>query len=70
MEGGAIPAAYGSIPTAIVPTALEHRARRLETVVRELRKRVPGHPAPHLVGQAIAGLEAELIAVRRKLRQG
>lgn len=57
----------GSIPTAIVPTRLEHRARRLDMVVRELRKRAQNHPAPHLIGQAIAGLEAELTAVRRQL---
>ncbi|HEX6618624.1 MAG TPA: hypothetical protein VF024_03135 [Solirubrobacteraceae bacterium] len=55
--------------TAIAPTALEHRARRLDMVVRELRKRARHHPAPHLIGQAIEGLEAELIAVRRKLHR-
>jgi hypothetical protein len=49
---------------------LEHRARRLDLVVRELRKRARNHPAPHLIGQAIEGLEAELIAVRRKLHRG
>ena len=57
----------GVIRTPIAPTALEHRARRLELVVRELRKRARNHPAPQLIGQAIDGLEAELIAVRRKL---
>lgn len=60
----------GSIPTAVVATALEHRARRLEMVVHELRKRARRHPAPHLIGQAIEGLDAELVAVRRKLRDG
>ena len=60
----------GVIRTAIAPTALEHRARRLDSVVRELRKRARHHPAPHLIGQAIEGLEAELIAVRRKLGRG
>jgi hypothetical protein len=58
---------HGSIPATIAPTALEHRARRLDMVVRELRKRARNHPAPHLIGQAIDGLEAELVAVRRKL---
>jgi hypothetical protein len=58
---------HGPIPTAIAPTALEHRARRLDMVVRELRRRARNHPAPHLIGQAIDGLEAELVAVRRKL---
>jgi hypothetical protein len=60
----------GALPTRVAPTALEHRARRLDSVVRELRKRARHHPAPHLIGQAIAGLEAELIAVRRKLGRG
>ena len=60
----------GVSPTRVAPTALEHRARRLDSVVRELRKRARGHPAPHLIGQAIEGLEAELIAVRRKLGRG
>jgi hypothetical protein len=68
MDGGAMPFSSGSLPTAVVPTALEHRARRLEMVVHELRKRAGSHPAPHLIGQAIEGLEAELITVRRKLR--
>jgi hypothetical protein len=58
---------HGPIPAAIVPTALEHRARRLDMVVRELRKRAKGHPAPHPIGQALAGLEVELTAVRRQL---
>ena len=56
-------------PSRIPPTALEHRARRLDLVVRELRRRARHHPAPHLIGQAIEGLEAELIAVRRKLHR-
>jgi hypothetical protein len=60
----------GVIRTAIAPTALEHRARRLDMVMHELRKRARHHPAPHLIGQAIEGLEAELVAVRRKLRDG
>ena len=58
------------IRTAAAPAALEHRARRLDMVVRELRKRARHHPAPHLIGQAIEGLEAELIAVRRRLHRG
>ncbi len=62
-----MPLPHGVIPTAIAPTALEHRAHRLEMVVRELRKRAHRHPAPHLIGQAIAGLEVELTAVRRQL---
>jgi hypothetical protein len=57
----------GAIRTPIAPATLEHRARRLDMVVRELRKRARHHPAPHFIGQAIEGLEAELIAVRRKL---
>ena len=60
----------GVSPTRVAPTPLEHRARRLDSVVRELRKRARRHPAPHLIGQAIEGLEAELIAVRRKLGRG
>ena len=59
-----------AIRTATAPTALEHRARRLDMVVRELRKRARHHPAPHLIGQAIEGLETELIAIRRKLGRG
>jgi hypothetical protein len=60
----------GVARTTIAPTTLEHRARRLELVVRELRKRARNHPAPQLIGQAIDGLDAELIAVRRKLHRG
>jgi hypothetical protein len=67
MDGRAMAFPHGSIPTTITPTALEHRARRLDMVVRELRKRVRHHPAPHLIGQAIEGLEVELTAVRRQL---
>jgi hypothetical protein len=58
-----------AMPSTIAPKALEHRARRLDRVVRELRKRARHHPAPHLIGQAIEGLEAELIAVRRTLQR-
>ena len=58
-----------ALRTALAPTALEHRARRLDMVVRELRKRARHHPAPHLIGQAIDGLETELIAIRRKLHR-
>ena len=43
--------------------------RRLDMVLRELRKRAANHPAPHLIGRAIEGLEAELAAVRRQLGQ-
>jgi hypothetical protein len=39
-------------------------------VVRELRKRARHHPAPHLIAQAIEGLESELMAVRHRLRRG
>jgi hypothetical protein len=62
-----MPDSPGPIRTAVVPTALEHRARRLDMVVRELRKSARNHPAPHLIGRAIAGLEVELTAVRRQL---
>ena len=58
-----------ALRTALAPTTLEHRARRLDMVVRELRKRARHHPAPHLIGQAIDGLETELIAIRRKLHR-
>ena len=58
------------IRAAPAPAALEHRARRLDMVVRELRKRARHHPAPQLISQAIEGLEAELIAVRRRLHRG
>lgn len=47
---------------------LEHRAQRLDAVVRELRSRVRHHSAPHLIGRAIDGFDAELAAVRRLLR--
>jgi hypothetical protein len=57
-------------PARTSPATLEHRARRLTLVVRELRKRSRNHPAPHLIGHAIEGLEAELIAVRRQLHRG
>jgi hypothetical protein len=59
------PSAHGS-GTARPPVPA-HRAQRLELVLRELRKRARQHPAPHLIGQAIDGLEAELAAVRRQL---
>jgi hypothetical protein len=47
-----------------------HDAKRLDLVLRELRKRARHHPAPHLIGRAIEGLEAELAAVRRQLTRG
>ena len=56
-------------PSALSPATLEGRAHRLDLVVRELRRRARNHPAPHLIGQAIEGLEAELIAVRRRLHR-
>ncbi len=66
---GPMVATPGKIATA--PTsAREHRAQRLDMVLRELRKRARHHPAPHLIGQAIEGLEAELAAVRRQLTRG
>jgi hypothetical protein len=53
-------------------TRLEHRARRMERVVRELRTRAEerrrrdGHvPAP--LGLAISGFEEELQQIRRRL---
>ena len=48
---------------------LHHREQRLERVVTELRRRAADRarvPAP--LGRAIAGLEHELVAVRRQLR--
>lgn len=57
----------GSIAAEPERARLEHRAGRLEAVVRELRKRAPNHPAPHLLGRAIDGFDAELRAVRRRL---
>ena len=53
----------------IAMTPREHHAQRLGMVLRELRKRARDHPAPHLIGRAIEGLEAELAAVRRQLDQ-
>jgi hypothetical protein len=70
VEGDAMPPSPAVIRTAIAPTALEHRARRLDMVVRELRKRARHHPAPHLIAQAVEGLESELMAVRHRLRRG
>jgi hypothetical protein len=46
---------------------LERHADRLGHVVRELRRRAHDHPAPHLIGRAIDGFEAELEAVRKQL---
>lgn len=60
-------ASHGSAANQTAPKTLEHRARRLDMVLRELRKRARGHPAPHLVARAIEGLDAELAAVRRQL---
>jgi hypothetical protein len=49
------------------PPLPAHRTQRLELVLRELRKRARHHPAPHLIREAIDGLEAELAAARRQL---
>lgn len=46
---------------------LEDRARRLDAVAGELRKRARKHPAPWLIRRAIAGFDHELRAVRREL---
>jgi hypothetical protein len=46
---------------------LEHRAARLEAVMRELRARARNHAAPQLLGRAIEGFDVELDAVRRRL---
>lgn len=55
-------------PNKLPPTqALHRQAEKLDRVVRELRKHAADQPAPHLVERAIAGLEAELAAVRRQL---
>ena len=59
------PSAHVSSSTR--PPLPAHRARRLELVLHELRKRARHHPAPHLIRQAIDGLEAELAAARRQL---
>jgi hypothetical protein len=56
-----------SIAAELERTRLQHRAGRLEAVVRELRKRTLHHPAPHLLGRAIDGFDAELRAVRKRL---
>jgi hypothetical protein len=57
-------------PIALERTRLEHRAGKLDAVARELRKRARHHPAPHLLGRAIDGLDAELRAVRKRLAAG
>jgi hypothetical protein len=56
-----------SVTKTVRRAALERPASRLDTVVRELRKRAPSNPAPGLVGRAVDALEGELAAVRRQL---
>lgn len=48
---------------------LEHRARRLDAVLRELRRRARYHPAPELIGRAIDGFQLELSEVRDLLQE-
>lgn len=48
---------------------LEHRADRLDAVLRELRRRARRHPAPGLMGRAIEGFRVELASVRQLLRE-
>jgi hypothetical protein len=56
-----------SLASQLERTRLEHRADRLEAVLRELRRRARNHPAPHLLRHAIDGFDHELTAVRRRL---
>lgn len=56
-----------SIVAELEQLRLEHRAARLEAVLRELRARARNHPAPRLLATAIGGFDAELIDVRRRL---
>jgi len=56
-----------SIAVELERARLEHRARRMEAVVHQLRERARHHPAPHLLGRAIDGFDAELTSVRDRL---
>jgi hypothetical protein len=61
-------ASDGSAANHTAPNTPEQRARRLELVLRELRKSAGVHAAPQLLlAKAVAGLEHELAAVRRQL---
>lgn len=56
-----------SIAAELERTRLQHRAGRIEAVVHQLRERARHHPAPHLLGRAIDGFDAELTSVRDRL---